>query len=225
MKRIAMLCVILTLLCSVTACGANPPAATQGNTPAGTTAPIVTDGAVATHVPQESEGKEAETPKVLVAYFSCTGTTERLATYVAEATGGELYGIEPIEPYSAEDLDYTDAASRANREQNDGNARPAIVGSVSHMENYDIIFIGYPIWHGKAPRIISTFLESYDFADKTIVPFCTSQSSGMGSSATDLHDLCAGTASWLAGERFAAETSKEAVVAWLGGLGLEIPAR
>ncbi len=78
MKRIAMLCVILTLLCSVTACGANPPAATQGNTPAGITAPIVTDGAVATHVPQESEGKEAETPKVLVAYFSCTGTTERL---------------------------------------------------------------------------------------------------------------------------------------------------
>ena len=106
---------------------------------------------------------------------------------------------------------------------NDSNARPAISGNVNNMEQYDIVFIGYPIWWGQAPRIVSTFFESYDFSGKTIVPFCTSGSSGIGSSATNLHNLTNG-ANWLNGQRFSGGTSRGAMIQWVNGLGLDITA-
>ena len=124
-----------------------------------------------------------------VAYFPCTGTTEAVAIEIADITGAALYEITPEIPYTAEDLDYGNNASRANQEQSNPSARPSISGTVEDMEQYDIVFLGYPIWHGQAPRIISTFLESYDFSGKTIVPFCTSHSSGIGSSDENLHEL------------------------------------
>lgn len=121
-------------------------------------------------------------------------------------------------PYTEDDLKYyTDC--RADREQADPSARPAINGSVENMEKYDVVFLGYPIWHGQAPRIISTFLESYDFADKTIVPFCTSASSGIGSSDTNLHSL-APDAHWIAGRRFSSGTSQNTVADWIDSLGI-----
>lgn len=156
--------------------------------------------------------------KVLVVYFSCTGTTEGIAELIAENTAGALYEIIAEDPYTPEDLDYY-SGGRADQEQADPSFRPAISGKAEGMTDYDIIFLGYPIWHGQAPRIISTFLEQYDFAGKTIVPFCTSGSSGIGSSATALHAL-APAANWLEGRRFSGSESREAIAAWLGEINL-----
>lgn len=156
---------------------------------------------------------KAEESKILVAYFSCTGTTKEIAESISEETNGTLYEIVPVDPYTEDDLKYyTDC--RADKEQNDPDARPAISGSIEDISRYDTVFIGYPIWHGPAPRIISTFLESYDFSGKTIVPFCTSHSSGIGSSDTDIHAL-AENANWTEGKRFGADTSKKDISAWL----------
>ena len=162
-----------------------------------------------------AQGTAAETGKtnILVAYFSATGTTKPLAEYAADILGADLYEIVPADPYTAEDLAYY-TGGRADQEQNDPSARPAISGSVADMAQYDTVLLGYPIWHGQAPRIISTFLESYDFSGKTILPFCTSHSSGIGSSADNLRAL-APNANWLGGERFAAGTSRETIGKWL----------
>ncbi|GFI61296.1 glyoxal reductase [Clostridiales bacterium] len=159
--------------------------------------------------------------KVLVAYFSATGTTKLLAEYTAEIMNGDIYEIVPETPYTSEDLEYGNSSSRTSIEQNDSSARPVISGNVTKMEDYDTVFLGYPIWWGQAPRIINTFLESYDFAGKTIVPFCTSQSSGIGSSDTSLHSL-APNANWLAGSRFASGTTQSTVEEWINGLNLPI---
>ena len=149
----------------------------------------------------------------LVVYFSATGTTKPLAEYAADILNADIYEIVPDDPYTEEDLAYY-TNGRADREQNDSSARPAISGSVKNMEQYDTILLGYPIWHGQAPRIISTFLESYDFSGKKTFPFCTSHSSGIGSSDTNLHSL-AENANWLNGRRFAGGTTKEEIAAWL----------
>lgn len=157
--------------------------------------------------------------KTLVVYFSCTGTTKPLADYAAEIIGADLYEIVAEDPYTEADLAYY-TNGRADQEQNDPDARPVISGGVENMDQYDTIIIGYPIWHGQAPRIISTFLESYDFSGKTILPFCTSHSSGIGSSADNLHVLCSDSTVWLEGKRFEAGTSKETIEEWLGSEGI-----
>ncbi len=163
--------------------------------------------------PAPSEGR-----KVLIAYFSATNNTEGIANHLDAILDADLYEITPETPYSAADLDYN-ADCRANREQNDASARPAISGSVENMEQYDVIFLGYPIWWGQAPKIISTFLESYNLSGKTIVPFCTSGSSGIGSSATNLHALTSGT-TWMDGQRFSGGASRSTVEDWVDGLEL-----
>lgn len=155
---------------------------------------------------------------ILVAYFSCTGTTEQIAGWIADETGASIYEIIPETPYTEDDLNYNNSSSRANQEQADSSARPAISGSVENIEQYDVIFLGYPIWHGQAPRIISTFLESYDLSDAMIIPFCTSHSSGIGSSAENLHDLCSDTVTWLDGQRFSGDAAESDVVEWIESL-------
>ncbi len=180
--------------------------------------PLNTSPAEQSTEPQpEDTGK-----KVLVAYFSATGTTKALAEYAADAVNGDLYEIVPQEPYTSADLDYGDRNSRSTKEMDDPSCRPAINGSVSDMSQYDIVFIGYPIWWGEAPRIINTFMESYDFSGKTIVPFCTSGGSGMGSSARNLHSLTSNSAAWLDGERLSGSSSRDDMVSWINGLGLDI---
>ncbi len=158
--------------------------------------------------------------KVLIAYFSCTGTTESIAKHIEGETNGTLYEIVPEAPYTADDLKYY-TNGRADKEQADPSARPAISGGVEDMEKYDVIFLGYPIWHGQAPRIVSTFLESYDFSGKTIVPFCTSHSSGIGSSDTSLHSL-APNAEWVSGRRFSSGASQSAVADWIESLDIKL---
>lgn len=158
--------------------------------------------------------------KTLVIYFSCTGTTELVAEYVKEILGADIYEIVPENPYTEADLAYY-TNGRADQEQNDPDVRPAISGGVENMDTYDTIILGYPIWHGQAPRIISTFLESYDFSGKTMILFCTSHSSGIGSSASNLHVLCSESVEWLDGKRFEAGVSKESVQNWIGEIGIE----
>lgn len=172
----------------------------------------------------QDEKDDTDKNRVLVAYFSATNTTEKLAGYLSDGLGADLYEIVPTVPYTSADLNYGDSNSRTSIEMNDPNARPEISGSVANMEQYDIVFIGYPIWWGQAPRIVSTFLESYDFSGKTIIPFCTSGSSGIGSSATNLHSLTSG-ANWLSGNRLDGGSSREEIVDWVNGLGLDVTAK
>ena len=164
-----------------------------------------------------------EEEDILVAYFSCTGNTENIANHLQTILNADLYEITPEVPYTDADLNYSDSDSRTSVEMNDPNARPAIAGSVENMDDYEIVFLGYPIWWGSAPRIISTFLESYDFSGKTIIPFCTSGSSGIGSSASDLEALT-DNAVWLDGQRFSGNASEATVESWVNGLGLELGA-
>ena len=159
---------------------------------------------------------DTNSSEILVAYFSCTKHTEGVAEKIADITGGTLYEITPAIPYTAEDLNYN-ADCRANREQNDMNARPEISGNVGNMSEYEVVYLGYPIWWGEAPKIIYTFLESYDFTGKTVVPFCTSGSSGIGNSADNLHGSASG-ATWLSGRRFPSSPSQSEVEEWLNGL-------
>jgi len=171
-----------------------------------------------------------DTPKILVAYFSCTGNTLAVATHIADELNTktiitDLHEIKPETLYTSKDLNWRDNTSRASKENADSSSRPSISGSVQNMENYDIVFLGYPIWWGQAPKIIYTFMESYDFSGKTIVPFCTSGSSGIGSSAVNLHKLCSANTVWLPGFRFAANASRSSVKTWLDGLGLDINAK
>ncbi len=174
-------------------------------------------------VNNEDAANEDETDDVsiLVAYFSATNTTEGVAEIIADVLGADLYEIVPEDPYTDADLNYNDDNSRTTIEMNDPTSRPAIAGSVENMEQYDIVFIGYPIWWGDAPRILSTFMESYDFSGKTIVPFCTSGGSGIGSSASNLQELTDG-AEWVSGQRFGGNISRDEVVEWINGLGLDV---
>ena len=168
-----------------------------------------------------TEEQEADvSTKTLVVYFSCTGTTELVAEYITKILGVDIYEIVPENPYTEADLAYY-TNGRADQEQNDPDARPTISGGVENMDEYDTIILGYPIWHGQAPRIISTFLESYDFSGKMIVPFCTSHSSGIGSSASNLHSLCAESVEWRDGKRFESGVSKESVQKWIEEIGIE----
>lgn len=176
------------------------------------------------------EGQTAPTPQptpepetdVLVAYFSATGNTEGIAQHLAAILDADLYEIVPEEPYTSSDLDYTDGNSRSQVEGRNPNARPAISGSVENMAEYEVIFLGYPIWNGQAPKIISTFLESYDFHGKTIIPFCTSGSSSIGSSARNIEGLTSG-ATWMDGQRFSGADSQETVAQWVDSLELNLP--
>ncbi|BDF70365.1 hypothetical protein CE91St41_24080 [Oscillospiraceae bacterium] len=168
---------------------------------------------------EEIAGEETTgSGKILVAYFSATGTTRGAAERVQAATGGDLFEIVPAQAYTSADLNYNDASSRSQVEQRDAAARPAISGAAEGMDGYDVIFLGYPIWNGRPPKIISTFLESYDVTGKTIVPFCTSGSSGFSDSG--LYEL-AGGAQWLEGRRLNG-MSQDAVTQWVEGLQLNV---
>ena len=158
--------------------------------------------------------------RILVVVFSCTGNTRPLAEYAAEILSADLYAIEAEQPYTEADLAYY-TGGRCDREQDDPSVRPAIANLPESISQYDTIIIGHPIWHGQAPMIIRTFLESYDFSGKTLVTFCTSASSGLGSSAKNLYPLVPDTVTWLESRRFPASATKNDIVSWLNSIGLE----
>lgn len=237
MKKMTALFFVTVLLCSLAACaGENTPSGSAAtlstvdsssetaSESAATSEPTPTPEPIQTAAPTEepvSEGEPDTGTKVLVAYFSATGNTRPLAEYMADGLGADLYEIVPEEPYTDADLDYNDSGSRTSIEMNDPNSRPAISGSVENMEQYDVMFIGYPIWWGDAPHILYTFMESYDWGGKTIAPFCTSGGSSIGSSAANLESLTSG-AEWLPGRRFSGGASQEELLAWVNGLGLTL---
>ena len=155
--------------------------------------------------------------KILVAYFSASGQTAKLAKTLAGVTGGDLFEIAPETAYTAADLDWMDKKSRSTIEMKDPKSRPAIVGKVADMAQYDTVFVGFPIWWYQAPRIIETFLESYDFSGKTVIPFATSGGSGMGKTNSVLKPSCGG-AKLLEGKVFRRGTSKSDLAAWAESL-------
>jgi flavodoxin/predicted small lipoprotein YifL len=218
-KTISVLLAVLMTL-ALAACGNQAVYEAPSGTDA---APDPADGNGTTAPTDSPEPNGEDSTRVLVAYFSCTNTTKPLAEYVADGLGADLYEIVPVDPYTAADLNYNNDNSRSTKEMNDPNSRPAISGSVANMSQYDIIFVGYPIWWGEAPRIVSTFMESYDFSGKTVIPFCTSGGSGMGSSGTKLEKLTSG-ATWLSGRRFGGGASRGNMVSWVNSLGLGITA-
>ena len=139
--------------------------------------------------------------KALVAYFSASGTTKRLAGSLAKATGADLFEIVPAVPYTKADLNWRNKQSRSSVEMGDRSSRPAISSKVANMDSYDVVFVGFPIWWYREPSIVDTFIESYDFTGKTIVPFATSGSSGIGDSGENIQALAPG-AKVDAGKRF-----------------------
>ena len=233
MKKFTALLLALLMALSLVACGGNEEPEETGS--AVDKESVFEETSVQENNMEESEAAQSVEPeeaepavendngeeeiKILVAYFSATNTTEGVAEHIANGLHADLYEIVPQEPYTEEDLNYNDNNSRSTLEMNDPSSRPAISGSVENMDQYDIVFIGYPIWWGEAPRIVSAFMESYDFSGKTIVPFCTSGGSGIGSSASDLEQLTSG-ATWLDGQRFSGGASQDTVMEWVNALGL-----
>ena len=157
---------------------------------------------------------------ILVVYFSATGTTKGVAEKLAEGLQADLYEIVPEEPYTDDDLNYNNSKSRTSVEMDDPACRPAIAGELPDLTAYDTVFIGYPIWWGDTPRIVSNFVEHVDLTGKTLAVFFTSGSSGLGNSMKHLEEQ-AGAGKWLDGKRFTGRTTAEEVVSWAKGLGIE----
>lgn len=165
---------------------------------------------------REDMSKGQSNRSILVAYFSATGTTARAAEKLADITGGELYAIEPAQPYTSADLDWNDKQSRSSVEMNNPEARPAMKGSKAHIADYNVVFIGYPIWWDLAPRIINTFIENSDLKGKTLIPFATSGGSTLAGSAAALKKAYP-TLNWKEG-RLLNRADEKNIREWLGRL-------
>ena len=220
MKKLTALLLSVVLVLSLAACGsANKPASstTQPETSAPTEQPESSSTA-----PAESEPEtQPETGKTLMVYYSASGNTERVAKDIAEAAGADLFEIVPTEVYTSEDLNWTNSDSRVSREHDDESLRdvPLTTTEVPDWDSYDTVFIGYPIWWGIAAWPVDTFVKNNDFTGKTVIPFATSSSSGMGQSGSLLADM-AGTGEWQEGQRFSSGVSSDGVQSWVNGLGL-----
>ena len=225
MKKLTALLLSVVLVLSLAACGsANKPASstTQPETSAPTEQPATAPSESSSTAPAESEPEtQPETGKTLVVYYSASGNTERVAKDIAEAAGADLFEIVPTEVYTSEDLNWTNSDSRVSREHDDESLRdvPLTTTEVPDWDSYDTVFIGYPIWWGIAAWPVDTFVKNNDFTGKTVIPFATSSSSGMGQSGSLLADM-AGTGEWQEGQRFSSGVSRDDVQSWVNGLGL-----
>lgn len=225
MKKLTALLLSVVLVLSLAACGsANKPASstTQPETSAPTEQPTTGPSESSSTAPAESEPEtQPETGKTLVVYYSASGNTERVAKDIAEAAGADLFEIVPAELYTSDDLNWTNPDSRVSREHDDESLRdvPLTTTEVPDWDSYDTVFIGYPIWWGIAAWPVDTFVKNNDFTGKTVIPFATSSSSGMGQSGSLLADM-AGTGEWQEGQRFSSGVSSDEVQSWVNGLGL-----
>ena len=225
MEKLTALLLSVVLVLSLAACGsANKPASstTQPETSAPTEQPATEPSESSSTAPAESEPEtQPETGKTLVVYYSASGNTERVAKDIAEAAGADLFEIVPTEVYTSDDLNWTNPDSRVSREHDDESLRdvPLTTTEVPDWDSYDTVFIGYPIWWGIAAWPVDTFVKNNDFTGKTVIPFATSSSSGMGQSGSLLADM-AGTGEWQEGQRFSSGVSSDDVQSWVNGLGL-----
>ena len=210
--KISALALVLALMFALTACA---------GAPSGSSSPSQTEQqttAADTKQQDTTAGEQTTTTggKTLVVFFSATGTTKGVAEQIAAVTNADTYEILAAQPYTEADLNWNDQNSRTTLEQNDKSVRPAIGSDDVKLDSYSTVFIGYPIWWGEEPRIMDTFVESHDFNGKTVVPFCTSGGSGIGSSGSNLA-ANAGSGNWLEGERL---SSSSDIAGWISGLQL-----
>ena len=185
-------------------------------TPAPTEAPDAAEP-----VDEQPEETSSEVGRTLVVYYSASGNTATVAGYIADALGADTFELVPQEPYSTDDLNWTVNGSRVNREHDDESLRDIalVADSVDHWGEYDTVFIGYPIWWAIAAWPVNNFVKNNDFTGKTVIPFCTSASSGLGQSGELLAEM-AGTGDWQTGERFRSNASRDDVADWVSSLGL-----
>ena len=215
MKKLTALFLSLVLVFSLAACGTAAPDASKDDTQ--------TPAADSTDTPADTTpaADESEIGKTLVVYFSASGNTARVAQDIADATGADLFDLTPVEAYTTDDLDWRESGSRVNREHDDESLRDVALttATVENWDSYDTVFIGYPIWWGIAAWPVDGFVKANDFTGKTVIPFATSASSGMGDSGTLLADM-AGSGDWQEGQRFSSGASASDVQDWVNGLGL-----
>lgn len=241
MKRAISVLLSLTMLFSLTACGGNGNSSSQASSSAPESSAVESSSSqpssssesevsseVSSQAPSSSEvSSQAQAEdtgsgsNVLVVYYSATGNTAQVAQYIADSTGGDLFEIQPVEPYTDDDLNWTDDNSRVSQEHADESLRDVelVADTVDNWDQYDTVFIGYPIWWGIAAWPVDDFVEANDFSGKTVIPFCTSSSSGLGESGQLLADM-AGTGDWQEGQRFRSGASQEDVQSWIDELGL-----
>lgn len=208
MKKLLSILISCTLLFGLAACGSNsenqqPP---NGQEQSDESRPV-------------TSGAEGTGAKALVVYFSATGNTKSAAEGLAKMQGADLYEIVPKQPYTDEDLNYNDSSTRATVEQNDENARPAISGGIDNLAEYDVIYVGFPIWWGDMPRILYTFFDTYDLSDKTIAPFCTSGGSGISKAVQSINKL-EPSATITEGLQASTSHTSDDFAEWLSRIGL-----
>ena len=221
MKKLITILLLFVLTVTCAGCGSTPapapsaPAAPSEPVPAEMPEQAAEQETEKAAPPEEMETASEPEPEnaALVVYFSATGTTRGIAEKIASLTGSELVEILPAQPYTTEDLNYNDHTTRATVEQNTPEARPEIANDIS-LEGYTTVYLGYPIWWGQAPRIMSTFVESHDFTGITVIPFCTSGSSGAGRTGETLGEQ-AGTGTFLSSTRFSASVSDADLQSWI----------
>ena len=222
-KKLLTLSLAAVMALSLAACGGNDSSADDqsANQTQEEAAPPADTAENAAAPESSGDGAEAADGNVLVVYYSASGNTETAANYIAQATGGDIFEITPAEPYTSDDLNWTDENSRVSREHEDESLRDVELTTteVENWDSYDTVFIGYPIWWGIAAWPVDGFVEANDFSGKTVIPFCTSSSSGLGQSGELLAQL-AGTGDWQEGQRFRSSASQEDVNEWVDSLGL-----
>lgn len=233
MKRTLSLLMSLVMALSLAACGGNGNSSSQASSAAPESSAAESSASessseasseISSEAPSSSQAQSEDTgsgSSALVVYYSATGNTEQVAQYIANATGGDLFEIQPVEPYTDDDLNWTDDNSRVSQEHADESLRDVelVADTVDNWDQYDTVFIGYPIWWGIAAWPVNGFVEANDFSGKTVIPFCTSTSSGLGESGQLLADM-AGTGDWQEGQRFRSGASAEDVQSWVDELGL-----
>lgn len=218
--KVSALVLMAVMLFALTACGAKQDNSSQSQTEQQSSAATEKQRSASSSEQSSASDKAADTStnsgKTLVVYFSATGTTKGVAEKIAAATNADTYEILAAQTYTEADLNWNDKDSRTTKEQNDKSVRPEIGSDKVNLDGYSTIFIGYPIWWGEEPRIMDTFVESYDFSGKTMIPFCTSGGSGIGSSGTNLANN-AKSGNWLEGERLSSSSDIEG---WVKALKL-----
>ena len=218
MKKITSILLALVLVFSFAACSNNSDnSASTANSTTSTPA-----GKQSTDESSDNNTDSSSNSKILVVYYSATGSTKAVADTIADTTGADLFEITPVVPYTSDDLNWTNDNSRVSVEHNDESKRdvPLTKTTPDNWADYDTVFIGYPIWWGIAAWPVNNFVKSNDFSGKTVIPFCTSSSSGLGQSGDLLADM-AGTGNWQDGERFSSGASSSKVESWVNGLDLK----
>lgn len=227
MKKLTAIFLCFAMALSLAACGNTTSSTSESSTPESSVPPASseasdTSSTAASQEPASQEETEVEAGgNTLVVYFSATGNTEQAATYIADITGSDLFELEPADPYTDEDLNYNNEDSRVSQEYADESLRDVelVSDTVENWDSYDTVFIGYPIWRGIAAWPTDGFVEANDFTGKTVIPFATSASSGLGESGQLLAEL-AGTGDWQEGMRFRSSVSEGDVQEWLDSLSL-----